>query len=99
MLFKMRAHTYYNKQMRANAKVQPDAERKLIVEEEKALSVKTRNDADSGRIAAHEMRCDWIGWSNDVETDYGRVQIFMTEEILGLDIFRILRRWPSSLIC
>ncbi len=24
---------------------------------------------------------------------YGRVQNFMTEEILGLDIFRILRRW------
>jgi hypothetical protein len=56
--------------MRANAKVQPDAERNLIVKEEKALSVKTRNDADSGRIAAHEMRCDGIGWSNDVETDY-----------------------------
>jgi hypothetical protein len=85
--------------MRANAKVQPDAERNLIVREEKALSVKTRNDADSGRIAAHEMRCDGIGWSNDVETDYGRVQIFMTEDILGLDTFRILRRWPSMLIC
>jgi len=51
--------------MRANAKVQPDAERNLFVKEEKALSVKTRNDADSGRIAAHEMRCDGIGWSND----------------------------------
>ena len=75
--------------MRANA------ERNLIVKEEKALSVKTRNDADSGRIAAHEMRCDGIGWSNDVETDYGRVQIFMTEDILGFDTFRILRRWPS----
>jgi len=85
--------------MRANAKVQKDAEIKLIVKEERALSVKTRNDADSGRIAAHEMRCDAIGWSNDVETDYGRVQIFMTEDILGLDTFRILRRWPSILIC
>ncbi len=83
----------------ANAKVQPDAERNLIVEEEKALSVKTRNDADSGRIAAHEMRCDGIEWSNDVETDYGRVQIFMTKDILGFDTFRILRRWPSILIC
>jgi hypothetical protein len=83
--------------MRANAKVQPDAERNLIVKE-KALSVKTRNDADSGRIAANEMRCDGIGWSNDVETDYGRVQIFMTENILGFDTFRILRLWPSILI-
>jgi hypothetical protein len=44
--------------MRANAKVQPDAERNLIVREEKALSVKARNDADSGKIAAREMRCD-----------------------------------------
>ena len=85
--------------MRANAKLQPDTERNLIVKEEKVLSVKTRNDADSGRIAAHEMRCDGIGWSNDVERDYGRVQIFMTEDILGLDTFRILRRWPSILIC
>jgi len=85
--------------MRANARVQPDTERNLIVKEEKVLSVKTRNDADSGRIAAHEMRCDGIGWSNDVETDYGRMQIFMTEDILGLDTFRILRRWPSILIC
>jgi hypothetical protein len=39
------------------------------------------------------MRCDVIEWPNDVETDYGQVQIFMTEEILGLDTFRILRRW------
>jgi hypothetical protein len=31
--------------------------------------------------------------------DYGRVQIFMTEDILGFDTFRILRRWPSILIC
>jgi hypothetical protein len=85
--------------MKANAKVQPDAERNLIVKERKALSVKPRNDADSGRIAAHEMRCDGTGWSNDVETDYGRVQIFMTEDILGFDTFRILRRWPSILIC
>lgn len=45
---------------------------------------KTRNDADSGRIAAREMRCDGIGWSNDVETDYGRVHIFMTKRFLGL---------------
>lgn len=74
------------------------AKRNLIVKEKKALSVKTRNDADSGRIAA-EMRCDGIGWSNDVETDYERVQIFMTEDILGFDTFRILRRWPSILIC
>lgn len=45
------------------------------------------------------MRCDAIGWSNDVETDYGRMQIFMTENIFGLDTFRILCRWPSILIC
>ena len=37
-------------------------------------------------------------WSNDVETDYGRVQIFMTEDILGLDTFRILRRSLSMSI-
>jgi hypothetical protein len=30
-----------------------------------------------------------FGWSNDVETDYGRVQNLMTEEILELDTFRI----------
>ena len=87
------------KQMKANAKVQPDAERNLIVKKERALCVKMRNDADSGRVAAHEMRCDGIGWSNDVETDYGRVQIFMTGDIFGLDTFRILCRWPSILIC
>jgi hypothetical protein len=39
-----------------------------------------------------------FGWSNDVETDYGLVQNFMKEEILGLDTFRILRRWPSMSI-
>jgi hypothetical protein len=37
-------------------------------------------------------------WSNDVETDYARVQNFMTEEILGLDTFRILPRWLSMSI-
>jgi hypothetical protein len=37
--------------------VQPDAERNLIVEEKKALGVKTRNDADRGRVA-HKMICD-----------------------------------------
>jgi len=47
--------------MRANANVQPDAERNLIVEGRKtALGIKARNDADSGRIriAAYEMICD-----------------------------------------
>jgi hypothetical protein len=39
-----------------------------------------------------------FGWSNDVETDYGRVLHFMTEEILGLDKFRNLRRWLSMLV-
>jgi hypothetical protein len=26
----------------------------------KALGVKTRNDADRGRVAAHKMRCDGV---------------------------------------
>lgn len=43
--------------MRANAKVRADAGRNLVVEEEGTMR-KPRNDADSGKIAAHEMRCD-----------------------------------------
>jgi len=44
----------------SECKVQPDAETNLIIEEEKALGVKTRNDADRGRVAAHEMICDGV---------------------------------------
>jgi len=73
--------------------VQPDAERNLIVGYTRH-TVKPRNDADSGRIAAYEMDFDFRWW-NDVGTDYGRVQSFMGENILGFDIFRILRLWPS----
>jgi hypothetical protein len=58
------------------------------------LGIKPRNDADSGRIAAYEMDFDFRWW-NDVGTDYGRVQSFMGENILGFDTFRILRLWPS----
>jgi len=41
--------------MRANAKVQADAEKNLIVG---ALGIKRKNDADRGRVAAHKMICD-----------------------------------------
>jgi hypothetical protein len=44
----------------SECKVQPDAERNLITEEKKALGVKTRNDADRGRVAAHKMICDGV---------------------------------------
>jgi hypothetical protein len=35
-----------------------DAKKNLIVEKKEALGVKTRNDADRGRVAAHKMICD-----------------------------------------
>jgi hypothetical protein len=40
----------------------------------------------------------WVLDGRTMLTDYGLVQNFMTEEILGLDTFRILRRWPSMSI-
>jgi hypothetical protein len=47
-----------------------------LLKEKKALSVKTRNDADSDSIAAHEMRCDGIGWSNDVERLWASANLY-----------------------
>lgn len=41
--------------MRANAKVQADAEKNLIVE---ALGIKRKIGADRDRVAAHKMICE-----------------------------------------
>jgi len=75
--------------MRANANVQPDAERNLVVEGRKTVpGIKARNDADSGRIriATYEMICDGF-WMMQIMS---LRETFMTKEILGLDTFQIL---------
>jgi hypothetical protein len=74
--------------MRANARYsQMRREISLL----NTLGIKTEDDADSGRIAAYEMDFDFRWW----KTDYGRVQSFIGENILGFDTFRILRLWSS----
>jgi hypothetical protein len=46
--------------MRANARCSQMQREISLLKKKKALGVKTRNDADRGRVAAHKMICDGV---------------------------------------